>query len=95
VVHDIERVITIVDDLELVGERLGIEYLANELDVHRVTVHDNDAQRRCRSIRTCHSSGGAVRASHTRPGKRNAQAYTLHDGSTMRLCGCSLGSIPP
>jgi len=56
-VHDIERVVTIIDDLELVRERLGIEYLANELDVCRITVHDNDAQRRCRSIHTCHSSG--------------------------------------
>jgi len=42
-VYHSERVVAILDILELIGKRMGIEHSADELDVHRVIIHDDDA----------------------------------------------------
>src|SRR2546430_7214583 len=61
--------IAIVDDLEHVGELMGIQHPADKVDVHRIIVHENNGQRQGgRSLHEWHFSVEAVRASHTRPG---------------------------
>jgi hypothetical protein len=66
-VKDRKRLSAIVDDLEHVGQLMGIEHPADEVDVHRIIVHKNNGQRQRGSLHDGHFSVGAVRASHTAP----------------------------
>jgi chloramphenicol 3-O-phosphotransferase len=73
-VQDRKRLIAIVDDLEHVGELMGVEHPANQVDVHRIIVHDKNGEWQRGSLHDGHFSVEAVRASHTTPWECATQA---------------------